>query len=90
MTATKMAVDLRRLQLHAGRSSAPTVPRAPGTGSMTASSLLVQHRPLLVICTALRGGQAGILIVLTHEIKLMFVSNFLLQHAFDTFAQRMN
>lgn len=34
MTATKMAVDLRSLQLHAGRSSAPTVPRVPGTWTL--------------------------------------------------------
>lgn len=71
MTATKMAVDLRRLQLHAGRSSVSTVARTPGTWTPTASSLLVQQLPLLVVCMAQSDAPAGLLWnVLTHKKQL--------------------
>lgn len=86
MTATKMAVDLRRLQLYAGRSSASTVARAPGTWTPTASSLLVQQLPLLVICMAQCEAPAGnFWNVLTHRKQLKSIINFLLKRFFWLF-----
>lgn len=60
MTATKMAVDLWRLQLHAGRSTASAVPRAPGTWTLAAASLPVQQRPLPVGASRRSGVSARV------------------------------
>lgn len=81
-----MAVDLRSLQLHAGRSSAPTVPRAPGTWPLP---LYLCNSALCWLSAWLRVEvQQGF--CLSQKMQLKLMKMFILKYYFDTFAQHIN